>query len=120
MLKWKQQVATTDTAAQNYANEFNAKALLDISNTAYSNMWSHMGDLMEWAWTSGENAKSRLHELTLLRWMLSYNLNLLILKLDAEASASIGGFIVDMFTSPLAGSLAGKMFGVKGNTKKGG
>ena len=38
-------------------NEFNAKALLDISNTAYSNMWSHMGDLMEWAWTSGENAK---------------------------------------------------------------
>jgi hypothetical protein len=112
--KWKQQVATTDTAAQNYANEFNAKALLDISNTAYSNMWSHMGDLMEWAWTSGENAKSRLHELTLAEMDAKLQSELAHLKLDAEASASIGGFVVDMFTSPLAGSLAGKMFGFGG------
>ena len=111
--KWKQQVATTDTAAQNYANEFNAKALLDISNTAYSNMWSHMGDLMEWAWTSGENAKSRLHELTLAEMDAKLQSELAHLKLDAEASGAIGGFIVDMFTSPLAGSLAGSMFGVK-------
>ena len=112
--KWKQQVATTDTAAENYANEFNAKALLDISNTAYSNMWSHMGDLMEWAWTSGENAKSRLHELTLAEMDAKLQSELAHLKLDAEASGAIGGFIVDMFTSPLAGSLAGSMFGIKG------
>lgn len=111
--KWKQQVATTDTAAENYANEFNAKALLDISNTAYSNMWSHMGDLMEWAWTSGENAKSRLHELTLAEMDAKLQSELAHLKLDAEASGAIGGFIVDMFTSPLAGSLAGSMFGIK-------
>ena len=117
--KWKQQVATTDTAAQNYANEFNAKALLDISNTAYSNMWSHMGDLMEWAWTSGENAKSRLHELTLAEMDAKLQSELAHLKLDAEASGAIGGFIVDMFTSPLAGSLAGSMFGIKDKRKKG-
>ena len=73
-----------------------------------------MGDLMEWAWTSGENAKSRLHELTLAEMDAKLQSELAHLKLDAEASASIGGFIVDMFTSPLAGSLAGKMFGFGG------
>ena len=116
--KWKQQIATTDTAAQNYSNEFNAKALLDISNTAYANMWQHMGDLMEWAWTSGENGKSRMHELTLAEIDAKLQTELAHLNLDAEASASIGGFIVDLFTSPIGGSIVGNYLGipaVKGN-----
>jgi hypothetical protein len=106
--KWKQQVATTNNAAQNYANEFNAKALLDISNTSYSNMWSHMGDLMEWAWTSGESGKDRLHELTLAEIDAKLQKDLAHLKLDAEASGAIGGFIVDLFTSPIGGSIVGE------------
>ena len=110
--KWKQQIATTNNAAQNYANEFNAKSLLDISNTAYANMWSHMGDLMEWAWTSGESGKDRLHELTLAEIDAKLQTELAHLKLDAEASGAIGGFIVDMFTSPLGGSLLGGAFGI--------
>tara|TARA_R100001443_G_scaffold20635_2_gene32784 strand:+ start:7992 stop:9677 length:1686 start_codon:yes stop_codon:yes gene_type:complete len=105
--KWKQQIATTDTAAQNYSNEFNAKALLDISNTAYANMWQHMGDLMEWAWTTGESGKDRLHELSLAEIDAKLQTELAHLDLDAEASASIGGFIVDLFTSPIGGSIVG-------------
>tara|TARA_R100000005_G_scaffold25054_1_gene11091 strand:+ start:73 stop:1710 length:1638 start_codon:yes stop_codon:yes gene_type:complete len=110
--KWKQQIATTDTAAQNYANEFNAKALLDISNTAYSNMWSHMGDLMEWAWTSGESGKDRTLKLTLAEIDAKLQTELAHLKLDAEASGAIGGFIVDLFTSPIGGSIVGDYLGI--------
>jgi len=110
--KWKQQVATTDTAAQNYANEFNAKALLDISNTAYSNMWSHMGDLMEWAWKTGESGKDRTLKLTLAEIDAKLQTELAHLKLDAEASGAIGGFIVDLFTSPIGGSIVGDYLGI--------
>ena len=110
--KWKQQIATTDNASQNFANEFNAKALLDISNTAYNNMWSHMSDLMEWAWTSGESGKDRLHELTLAEIDAKLQTELAHLKLDAEASASIGGFVMDLFTSPIGGSIVGKMLNI--------
>ncbi len=110
--KWKQQIATTDSAAQNYSNEFNAKALLDISNTAYNNMWSHMSDLMEWAWTSGESGKDRLHELTLAEIDAKLQTELAHLQLDAAASGAIGGFIMDLFTSPIGGSIAGKMFNI--------
>jgi len=105
--KWKQQVVTTDNAAVNYANEFNAKALLDISNTAYENMWNHMGDLMEWAWTSGESGKDRLHEMSLAEIDAKLQTELAHLKLDAAASGAIGGFIVDLFTSPIGGSIVG-------------
>jgi len=110
--KWKQQIATTDSAAQNYSNEFNAKALLDISNTAYNNMWSHMSDLMEWAWTSGESGKDRLHELTLAEIDAKLQMDLKHLDLSAEASGAIGGFVMDLFTSKIGGSIAGKMFGI--------
>ena len=110
--KWKQQIATTDNASQNFANEFNAKALLDISNTAYNNMWSHMSDLMEWAWTSGESGKDRLHELTLAEIDAKLQMELKHLDLSAEASGAIGGFIMDLFTSKIGGSIAGKMFGI--------
>ena len=110
--KWKQQIATTDTASQNYANEFNAKALLDISNTAYANMWSHMSDLMEWAWTSGESGKDRLHELSLAEIDAKLQTELAHLELDAEASGAIGGFIVDLFTSPIGGSIVGNYLGI--------
>ena len=36
---WRREVATADTAAQNRANEINAKSALDIQNQAYDNMW---------------------------------------------------------------------------------
>ena len=77
-----------------------------------------MGDLMEWAWTSGENGKSRMHELTLAEIDAKLQTELAHLNLDAEASASIGGFIVDLFTSPIGGSIVGNYLGipaVKGN-----
>jgi uridylate kinase len=38
--QWRRQIATADTAAVNRANELNANAILDISKTAYDNLWT--------------------------------------------------------------------------------
>ena len=108
---WKQQIVTTDTAATNYANEFNAKNLLDISNTAYSNMWSHMSDMMEWAYTSGESGKDRLHEMTLANIDAKLRSELKHLDLDASAWGDIGAFVSkSLFHDGSTSSIFNKMF----------
>ena len=61
--QWRRQIATADTAAINRANELNAAAVLDISKTAYDNLWSYYSDTMEWAWKSAENELDRATQL---------------------------------------------------------
>ena len=60
---WRREIATADTAAINRANELNAKAVLDVSNTAYANMWNYFSDTMEWAWRSSESELDRINAL---------------------------------------------------------
>ena len=57
---WRREIATADTAAINRANELNAKAVLDVSNTQYNNLWSFFSDTMEWAWKSAEGEQDRI------------------------------------------------------------
>ena len=57
--QWRRQVATADTASINRANEINAKALLDISNTAYGNLWQEHRDEMDWAYKISEGENER-------------------------------------------------------------
>ena len=61
--QWRRQIATSNTATINRANELNAQNLLGISNQGYNNLWQHYSDTMEWAWTSAENERSRMIEL---------------------------------------------------------
>ena len=61
--QWRRQIATADTTAVNRANELNANAVLDISKTAYDNLWTYYADTMEWAWTSAENELDRISTL---------------------------------------------------------
>ena len=60
---WRRELATADTAAINRANELNAKAVLDISNEAYNDLWAFFADTMEWAWKSAENEQDRINAL---------------------------------------------------------
>ena len=57
--QWRRQVATADTASINRANEINAKALLDISNTAYGNLWQEHRDEMDWSYKVSEAENER-------------------------------------------------------------
>ncbi len=74
--QWRRQIATADTAAVNRANELNANAVLDISKTAYANLWQHYSDTMEWAWKSAEGELDRIT-------------NIAIAELDADATAAL-------------------------------
>jgi len=110
--QWRQTVATTDTAAINQANQFNATALLGISNTAYANMWAHMSDMMEWAWTSGENEQDRITELSIAEISAKIEKYKADLKLSETQSAGLGSLIGEILTNPLAGSLLGGVFDI--------
>ena len=62
---WRREIATADTAAINRANELNAKAVLDVSNNQYDNLWQFYADTMEWAWKSSESEFDRVKDMTI-------------------------------------------------------
>lgn len=62
---WRRQVATVDNATVNRVNELNAKNALDVSNTAYNNLFSFYSDTMKWAFDSSENEKDRIANMTM-------------------------------------------------------
>ena len=96
--QWRRQIATADTAAINRANELNAAAVLDISKTAYDNLWSYYADTMEWAWKSAENELDRVTTLATA-------------KIDADARADIA----KEQSSSAAGVAVGDLIGTLGS-----
>ena len=94
--QWRRQIATADTAAINRANELNANAILDISKTAYDNLWNYYADTMEWAWTSAENQIDR-------------NNALAIAELDAKTRTDVAGEQADTAAGNAIGSLIGTL-----------
>ena len=107
---WRREIATADTAAVNRANELNAAAVLGVSKEAYDNLWQYYADTMEWAWTSAENNAERLVQMAVAELDAKVRTDLGKLEVDAAESGAIGGFIADVFTSPLAGTLLGGIF----------
>ena len=100
---WRREIATADTAAVNRANELNAKAVLDISNQAYNNLWQYYGDTMEWAWQSSENELNRYTDMA-------------IAQLGADAAKEAQKMAADS----QAGSAIGKLIGTLGSAYIGG
>ena len=100
--QWRREIATADTAAVNRANELNASALLDISNTAYNNLWQYYSDSMEWAWTSAENERERTINLAIEQLRADSNANIEKMRGDYESSSSFGSLIATVLTSDIA------------------
>ena len=96
--QWRRQIATADTAAVNRANELNANAILDISKTAYDNLWNYYGDTMEWAWKSANSELDRMN-------------NLAIAELSADATLAAQ----KSASSSAAGSALGGLLGTLGS-----
>jgi hypothetical protein len=95
---WRREIATADTAAVNRANELNASAVLDISKTAYDNLWSYYSDTMEYAWKAADNELDRMN-------------NLAIAQLSAEATKAAAA----AQASSAAGSALGGLLGTIGS-----
>ena len=94
--QWRRQLATADTAAVNRANEINAAAVLDISKTAYDNLWQYYGDTMEWAWKSAENELDRISALA-------------IAELDAKVQTEVSSKQASSASGKAIGSLIGTL-----------
>jgi len=103
--QWRRQIATADTAAVNRANELNANAVLDMSKTAYDNLWQYYADTMEWAWTSSDNEADRQAQLAAARIAAEGASQAAKIKGDYQASAAIGGFIGDVLKLGLTGKI---------------
>lgn len=108
--QWRRQIATADTAAINFANQFNAEALLDASTTAYNDLWQYNRDLLEWAWTSSENDKSRMTEMAISEINAKTRTDLAKMAQDQSNSEAIGGFIFDI-VKPGISDFVGGLFG---------
>ena len=61
--QWRRTIATSDTATINRVNEINAKAMLDISNQAYSNLWQEYRDEIDWGYQIEEGEAERYNAL---------------------------------------------------------
>jgi len=94
---WRREIATADTAAVNAANQLNAQAILGISESAYENLWQYYADTMEWAWTSADNEADRHANLAIAKINADSAADLAKLKNDYQSSASVGGFMTDLF-----------------------
>ena len=102
--QWRREIATADTTAVNRANELNAKAILDISDSAYNNLWNYYADTMEWAWTSSDNESERVKDITVAQLNASTEKEMVDMRADNESSASVGGFLYDLVKIGLTGT----------------
>ena len=107
---WRREVATADTAAQNRANEINAKNTLDIQNQAYDNMWQHYGDQMDNAYKSAENEADRAGNYAIAQLQATTAQNEAAATRNAGASKSIGSLAATLLTSDLSGGILKGLF----------
>ncbi len=91
--QWRRQVATADTAAINRANELNANAILDISKTAYNNLWNYYGDTMEWAWKSADSELDRMNNLAIAELSASAQKSAAAAQRSSSAGSALGSLI---------------------------
>ena len=100
---WRREIATADTVAINRANELNAAATLDMSNTAFNNLWNYYGDTMEWAWTSAENQQERWNKLAQQQMINDTSITVASLENDYQSSVGFGGIIGKFLTAGMFG-----------------
>ena len=96
---WRREIATADTAAINRANELNAKAVLDVSNTAYNNMWSFYSDTVEWAWKSAESELDRINAIAIAEISKEAQEYAANATKSAAGKKALGGIIGSIFSS---------------------
>ena len=63
--KWKQDIATMDTAAQNEANHVAAKMAAEITSSVMDQVWQRERDLMSFAFTATESMADRALEIVM-------------------------------------------------------
>ena len=107
--QWRREIATADTTAINRANELNATALLNMSNSAYNNLWSYYNDVMEMSWESSENERQRIVSMAIAQLQSETSKELTEMKADYDSAVGFGSLIGTFLTAG-SDSILGKMF----------
>ena len=102
-VQWRREVATANTEAVNRANELNASAVLDMSNTAYNNLWQYYSDSMENAWQSAENERSRINQLAIVTLQGDIDADITALKNDYKSSEAFGNVVAKILFKDFGG-----------------
>jgi len=110
-VQWRREVATADTAAVNRANEINAATLVDMSNTAYNNLWQYYSDTMEFAYLSAENERDRTNQIALQMLANDAAADIQNLRNDYASSSAMGSLVTTLLTSDLSNGIFGGFFG---------
>ena len=97
--QWRRQIATADTTAVNRANELNATALLNMSNSAYNNLWTYYNDVMEMSWESTENERQRVVNMAIAQLNADTQRELSELKADYDSSVGFGSLVGTFLTA---------------------
>jgi len=85
-VQWRRDANTANTSAKNAALQFDATNLLDIQNTALSNIWNHFDTVLNYAFQSEENEKDRAAQLMLTN-----------LSADLKAAMQQDSDLMDLF-----------------------
>ena len=93
---WRREIATADTAAANFESQFNAQNLMNMSNTAYDNLWQEYRDTMEWAYDSAESALERFNDLEEAQLNAKANIDLEEFKARRDGIAGMSEFMFNV------------------------
>lgn len=108
--QWRREVATADTVAVNRANELNANSVLEMSNTAYNDLWQYYADSMEWAWTSADNTMERMNQLALSELSAEAQLAVANAQATSAAGSAIGNLIGTLGSAYISGMFPATKF----------
>ena len=88
---WRRQISTAATAAANRSNEINAKAVLDISNSAYNDLWQHYADLIEFSIDAAESELDRNADMAIAELTADTRKVVAAEQASSAGGAAIGG-----------------------------
>ena len=105
--KWRRDINTANTAAQNAANQVNAANYYNLSNTALNNIWQQFRDEADYAYTASENAADRAFNYAMAILESNVTQSLFDQKIAHANASAIGGFLADLGVSYIAQRAAG-------------
>ena len=102
---WRREIATADTAAVNFQNQINAQNLMGISTIAYNNLWQEYRDVMEFAYTSGENQQDRMAAMVLAQLSADTTTSIADDKNMQDSISSIGKGVFELISPAIGEAL---------------
>jgi hypothetical protein len=88
--QWRREISTANTAAINRANEVNAQSALQVGLAEYNNQMQVYRDNIQYAFTSGENARNRENYVAIAMIQKDSNVTAAKLALEGKMYEALG------------------------------